>query len=264
MIKQCLKKAVAVMLSVIGFSVPAFAQAKDVNLVGNKVETFINEGNQPSRLTALVSAALADTPHNIVATTQAWSGSGLRNGTFDGYIDHYSLNSVKRDYVYSLPYAQVNLHVASKDSEALELSRLDQLFRKRISIENRFANTDIVRSERSVNWARSADFFGVMQQLAGKRVNYIVADKVMLDEMNKLLISVDQEPLYISSSPLYVVDITLGLRASYAEATSLLETFNGNVEALRASDKYNELFIPADDTKSILDKSLYDDILKRW
>jgi polar amino acid transport system substrate-binding protein len=262
MIKQWLKKAL--IFAVAGYSVAAFAQAESVNLVGNKVETFIHDDGQPSRLTALVGAALKDTPHKLVATTQAWSGSGLRNGTFDGYIDHYSLNDVKRDYVYSLPYAQIKLHVASTDSEALDLSRLDQLFRKRIGIENRFANTDIVRSERSVNWARSPDFFGAMQQLAGQRVNYIVADKVMLDEMNKLLISVNQEPLYISSSPLYIVDITLGLRASYANAASLIETFNTNIASLRASEEYEDIFMPSADAESMLDKTLYDDILKRW
>jgi polar amino acid transport system substrate-binding protein len=262
MIKQWLKKAL--IFAVAGYSAAAFAQAENVNLVGNKVETFIHDDDQPSRLTALVGAALKDTPHKLVATTQAWSGSGLRNGTFDGYIDHYSLNDVKRDYVYSLPYAQVNLHVASTDSEAIGLHRLDQLFRKRVGIENRFANTDIVRSERSVNWARSPDFYGNMQQLAGQRVNYIVADKVMLDEMNKLLISVNQEPLYISSRPLYVVDITLGMRASYTNVETFVNTFNTNIQALRKSGEYSDIFVPSDDAESMLDRTLYDDILKRW
>jgi polar amino acid transport system substrate-binding protein len=262
MIKQWLKKGLSV--ACIGLSAAAFVQAAEVNLVGNKVETFINDAGQPSRLTALVDAALKGQSHSLVATTQAWSGSGLRNGTFDGYIDHYSLNDVKRDFLYSQPYAQLNLHVASTDSEVIEFSRLDQLFRKRVGIENRFANTDKVRSERSVNWARSPDFLGNMEQLAGQRVNYIVAEKVMLEEMNKLLIAVNQEPLYISSRPLYVVDITLGMRSAYTDATSFLKTFDKNIEALRASGEYNEIFMPAKDAQSILDKALYDDILKRW
>jgi len=60
--------------------------AAEVRLVGNEVETFIDKPDQVSRLTTLLSAALKDTPHSITATTQAWSGSGLRNGRYDGYI----------------------------------------------------------------------------------------------------------------------------------------------------------------------------------
>jgi polar amino acid transport system substrate-binding protein len=262
MIKQWLKKGVCV--AVMSLSTAALVQAADINLVGNKVETFINDAGQPARLTSLVDAALKGKSHSLVATTQAWSGSGLRNGTFNGYIDHYSLNDAKRDFLYSQPYAQVKLHVASTDSEALDYNRLDQLFRKRVGIENRFANTDKVRSERSVNWSRSPDFLGNMEQLAGQRVNYIVAEKVMLEEMNKLLIAVDQEPLYISTRPLYVVDITLGMRSSFPDVASFLKGFDSSIEALRASDEYNEIFTPTENAQSILDKDLYNDILKRW
>lgn len=238
--------------------------AQEVKLVGNKVETFINDRNQPSRLTALVGAALKDTPHVITATTQAWSGSGLRSGLFDGYIDHYSLNSPQRNYVYSAPYVRLYLHVASTEASAVYTNSLDQLNRERVGLETRFANTDQVRSERSVSWARTQSFFNNIEQLAGQRVNYIVADKVMLDEMNKMLVAVDQETLYISSQPLFTVDISIGMRNDFAGAQTLLDSFNSGIEILRNSGDYDAIFSPTPSAESTLDPSLYQDVLKRW
>jgi polar amino acid transport system substrate-binding protein len=262
MIKQWFKCAIGAAL--ISISATAFVHAEDVNLVGNKVETFINDNNQPSRLSALVAAALKDTPHSITATTQAWSGSGLRSGQFDGYIDHYSLNDPQRGFVYSQTYAQVNLHVASTDADAASMNRLDQLYRKRVGMENRFANTDQVRSQRAVNWARSPDFIGNMQQLAGQRVNYIVADKVMLDEMNKLLVAIDEEPLYISSKPLFVVDISLGMSTNFSNAQSVINALNEGIQNLKTSNEYDNIYLPDQSAPSTLDEALYEDILKRW
>nr|WP_136252699.1 transporter substrate-binding domain-containing protein [Ningiella ruwaisensis] len=258
------KSLVCLILFILSVVFPSQALSENVRLVGNKVETFINDRGQASRLTDLVSAALGEMPHTITATTQAWSGSGLRNGQFDGYIDHYSLNQPKQNYVYSEPYVQVQLHVASTYADAKEISRLDQLYRERVGLETRFANTDLVRSERSVNWARTQDFFGNIEQLAEQRVDYIMADKIMLEEMNKLLISIDQEPLYISEQAIYIVDISLGMRSAFAEANSVIKAFNEGINKLKTDNEFNEIYIPDASAESTLDDALYQGILKRW
>ncbi|MFC4700756.1 substrate-binding periplasmic protein [Glaciecola siphonariae] len=245
-------------------AVIAQPHAQEVRLVGNKVETLINDRGQPSRLTDLIEAALANENVTLTATTQAWSGSGLRNGRFDGYIDHYSLDNPKLNYVYSKPFANIALHVASTSADAANMNRLDQLNRKRVGLETRFANTDQVRSERSVNWARTQDFFNNVQQLAEQRVNYIVADKIMLDEMNKMLIAVGQEPLYISSEPLFSVDISLGMRTAFADAQSVITKLNEGIERLKTTQQYDEIYLPSVNAKSILDETMYEDIVKRW
>ncbi len=258
---RCLQAVFAVVLSVV-FVQSSLAQ--ELRLVGNKVETLINDNGQPSRLTELVETALDGTPLTMTATTQAWSGSGLRNGRFDGYIDHYSLNDTKQNYLYSPSYAQILLHVASTDSQVANFTRLDQLNRKRVGLETRFANTDQVRSERSVNWARAQDFFNNIEQLAEQRVNYIVADKIMLDEMNKMLVAIGQEPLYISASPLFTVDISLGMRSAVENAQQVIDKFSSNIEQMKQTDQYNDIYYPTPNEASILDEAIYEDVLKRW
>jgi polar amino acid transport system substrate-binding protein len=258
---RCLQAVFAVVLSVV-FVQSSLAQ--ELRLVGNKVETLINDNGQPSRLTELVETALDGTPLTMTATTQAWSGSGLRNGRFDGYIDHYSLNDTKQNYLYSPSYAQILLHVASTDSQVANFTRLDQLNRKRVGLETRFANTDQVRSERSVNWARAQDFFNNIEQLAEQRVNYIVADKIMLDKMNKMLVAIGQEPLYISASPLFTVDISLGMRSAVENAQQVIDKFSSNIEQMKQTDQYNDIYYPTPNEASILDEAIYEDVLKRW
>lgn len=262
MVKRWFSHAVLLLcMSLLGVQV---AFAEDIRLVGNKVETFINDRQQSSRLTDLVTAALKDTPHTITATTQAWSGSGLRNGEFDGYIDHYSLNNPKRNYLQSKPYAQIFLHVASTESRASNISRLDKLNRERVGLETRFANTDQVRSDRSVSWARTQDFFNNVKQLAEGRVSYIVADKIMLDEMNKMLVAADQEPLYISNEPLFIVNISMAIRSEFSSAEAIIEALHTGIESLRASGEYERIYQPDEAAPSILDGIIYQDVIKRW
>lgn len=262
MTKQWFGRAAILLCVCLGATQVSFA--KDLRLVGNEVEAFISDTGDVSRLTDLVSAALKDTPHVITATTQAWSGSGLRNGRFDGYVDHYSLNEPERNYVYSTPYVQLYLHVASTRARAVDINRLDQLNRERVGLEIRFANTDQVRSERSVSWARTQDFFSNVKQLAERRVDYIVADKITLKEFNKLLIAVDREPLYLSARPLFTVGVSLGIHTDYPAVDDVLKEFEAGIQALQSTNEYDDIYTPADEAASILDASLYEELLKRW
>jgi polar amino acid transport system substrate-binding protein len=133
-----------------------------------------------------------------------------------------------------------------------------------VGLEKRFANTDQVRSQRSVNWARAQDFFNNIEQLAEQRVNYIVADKIMLDEMNKMLVAIDQEPLYISITPVFTVNVSLGMRAALPDAKAITDELNRNIEQMRQSDAYSLIYYPSPSAASILDEAIYEDVLKRW
>ena len=127
-------KAAAVLLVVSSMLLSTSLQAQTLNLVGNKVATYIDEHKLPARQMDVVAAALGDKKAQIIATTQAWSGSGLRSGKFAGYIDHYSLDDQKDDYLYSLPYMQVELHVVSRNQKAESIIRLEQLYRERVVV----------------------------------------------------------------------------------------------------------------------------------
>ncbi len=246
-------------LSVICFS----AQAA-LPLVGNKISTFIDKPDNSARASDIVTQALPDQNVTITATTQAWIGSGLRNGKFAGYIDHYSLNEPQSDYVYSQAYLSLPLHIASKYQKAEQLTRLDKIYRQRLGIESRFANTDQLRGERSVSWARATDFLGNIQQLAGQRVDYIIADKYMLEEFNKLLVSNGEEPLYLSNKPVFIVDVSVALLATTPNAKNLIETFNTNIAQMQEQDEIERIMNPPATSPSLLDESLYEDIIRRW
>jgi polar amino acid transport system substrate-binding protein len=256
----------AILLISIGLLASANIQAQTVNLVGNKVATYIDEHEElAARQMDLVAAALSeDWQANIKATTQAWSGSGLRSGKFAGYIDHYSLNDRKDNYIYSKPYMQVNLHAVSRYQRAENIVRLEQLYRERVGIENRFANTDNLRGERDVLWARSPSFFDNIEQLAEDRVDFLLIDKAMADEMNLLLKSVGETPIYISKSPLIKVDISLAMNRNYADSEAVIAAFDKGIERLKAEDKYAELIKQNLNRDSLLDRRIYADMLVKW
>lgn len=256
----------ALLLISIGLLASASIQAQTVNLVGNKVATYIDEHEElAARQMDLVTAALSeDWQVNIEATTQAWSGSGLRSGKFAGYIDHYSLNDREDKYMYSKPYMQVHLHAVSRYQRSENIVRLEQLYRERVGIENRFANTDQLRGERDVLWARSPSFFDNIEQLAEDRVDFLLIDKAMADEMNLLLKSVGETPIYVSKVPLIQVNISLAMNRNYKDAKIIIADFDEGIERLKASGKYLELLKQDLARESLLDARIYADMLVRW
>jgi len=238
--------------------------AQSIPLVGNKVATFIDTPDNPARAIDLVKAALNNDEVSIVATTQAWSGSGLRNGRFVGYIDHYSLNDPKSNYIYSEPYAVLPLHIAGRNAATVGITRLDKIYRQRLGIENRFANTDMLRSERSVSWARSPDFFSNIKQLGGQRVDHIIADKYMLDEFNKLLMVNNLLPLFLSSKPIYEVKVSLAIKSDTPGAQSIIDQFNKGLQQLRSSGELAQIMAAKNGPISLLDDALYYDTIRKW
>ncbi len=262
MIRACLA-----VLMINATSFLAIAQ-NSIPLVGNKVPTLIDAQEYPARANALVQAIMDDAPITITATTQAWSGSGLRNGTFAGFIDHYSLNNQRNTYIYSEPYMSIPLHIASKNENAADISRLDKIYRTTVGVENRFANTDKMRSERSVRWARSPDFLGIIRQIGDERVDYILADKFMLDEVNKLLFDGNKAPLSIGKKPIYVVEVRLAIKADYPDAKQIVEKFNSTISDIQAEEiiaNISDTALNAEDGDiSMLDEALYVEIIRKW
>ncbi len=241
-------------------------EAKTLSLVGNKVATYIDEHELPARQMDLVRAAFADLPEELklTATTQAWKGSGLKSGKFSGYYDHYSLNDEKDDYLYSAPYMKINLHVVSRYQRAENIIRLEQMYRERVGIENRFANTDVLRAERDVSWARAPSFFDVIKQLAEDRVDFLLVDKRMIEEMNILLASVGEKPVYISKQAIVQVDVSLAMQKSKPEANKVISIFEAGINKLKEEGDYDSLMQTNLQRDSLLDDRIYTDMLRKW
>lgn len=239
-------------------------QTTDLPLVGNIVATLIDNPPFGARANDIVIQALANYNVSVTATTQAWVGSGLRNGKFVGFIDHYSLDAKRANFLYSEPYIMMPLHLVSRQKRATEAVRLDKVYRTSVGIENRFANTDELRGERSVRWARSPDFLSNITQVAGRRVDFILVEKFMVDAFNSLLVLANKEPLYISNEPLYEVELRLAIKSDFPNAQNIINDFNKAIAALRASGEIDK--VPSSNKlgASMLDEVLYQDIVRRW
>ena len=264
-IKQTKVYGVAALLALTSCVVIAQQSAAGkIPLVGNIVPTLIDNAPNPSRAGNVVKQALADYSVSIVATTQAWSGSGLRNGKFVGLIDHYSLNAQRNGFIYSEPYMELPLHIASRLAKAVDAVRLDKLYRTSLGVENRFANTDELRAERSVRWARSPDFLSNIKQLADRRVDYIIADKFMLQEFNKMLAGINRDRLYIAREPIYKVGLSLAINSDTPNAQKIVKEFDAAVILLKETGEYDKLLSLSSESLSLLDEALYEEILRKW
>lgn len=265
-IKKVIKRIAFVTLSVVisAFTLPLMAQNTPLPLVGNIVPTLIDEAPYTARASSVVKKALNNYDVSVSATTQAWSGSGLRNGTYSGFVDHYSLNVKRNDYIYSQPYMILPLHIASRRPQAADANRLDKIYRTTLGIENRFANTDELRSERSVRWARTPDFLSNVKQLADRRVANIIADKFMLDAFNDLLANVNEAPMFLSRDPIYKVELRLAIKTDTENAQAIIDQFNASISALEAKGELATIINPEKNSSPLLDTALYEEILRKW
>jgi polar amino acid transport system substrate-binding protein len=166
--------------------------------------------------------------------------------------------------VYSKPYLTFNLHLGAKTPGIQEIALLDQLGRARVGIETRFANTDTVRGERSVSWARSQIFYENIRQFADKRVDFILADKDMINQFNKLLSLKNEELIYLSDAPMYIVEVSLGLSKSVENAETIIKQFDQNIEKMKTSGEYQTLLNGSQERDSLLNPVVYKDILRKW
>jgi polar amino acid transport system substrate-binding protein len=256
------------LLTLITTTASAKTFEKQLALVGNIVPTLVDNEPKLSRANELVKRALSNYEVNITSTTQTWVGSGLRNGKYVGFVDHYSLNVQRAGYLYSNPYMVLPLHIASRSPKAQEANRLDTIYRTSLGVENRFANTDELRSERSVRWARSPDFLSNIQQLAGRRVDNIIADKFMLQAFNALLAKANHKPLYLSQDPIYNVELRLAIKNDTPNAQSIVDDFNASLITLKNSGELesitNPFIDPTGASGTPLDEALYQDVERRW
>lgn len=256
------KQILIIAVTGVAVLLPLVSHAESLSLVGNTAETFIEQNG--ARAQTVVKKAFKDTEVSIEATTQAWSGSGLRSGKYQGYIDHYSLNDKQNNFVYSQPYMTIYLHIASKSKDVSKKTSLNDVYRERVGIENRFANTDILRQERNVRWARSPEFLTNVRQLNDRRVDFIIADKFTLDEMNKLLIANNKKPMIISEVAVVKVDVSLGINVDVNNAGGLIEQFNESIQSDEIQASLNGILVSDIADESMLDATLYADIVRKW
>ena len=86
----------------------------------------------------------------------------------------------------------------------------------------------------------------------------------MLDEMNLLLKSVGQKPIYVSKVSLISVDVSLAIHRDYADAKDIIASFDKSIEVLKSSGEYAELLKQDLNRESLLDDRVFSDILQKW
>ncbi|WP_156896313.1 substrate-binding periplasmic protein [Aestuariibacter salexigens] len=220
-----------------------YSVGQTLRLVADEWPTYVEYDPDRSRLTDLASAILnaTKTRHNIDVSTLAMSVSGLKAGRYDGYIDQLSLLETRPGFIYSQPFFTHHLHIVSKQESAQEITSQSQLRRERVGIVRRFADSDRIRNLHDVRWARVPTDFDNFRQLADDRVDFILADRLQVEEFNRLLAADGEELLYISQRPMISVNVSLGIKADIENAKQLIAQFDDAKQQLLSSGQINRI-----------------------
>lgn len=237
-------------------------------LVANPYPTLIsNQVDEPARLNDIVRRAfeIAGIKVELVAERRAFSGSGLLSGKYQGEYAHFSLAQEQDDFLYSAPYANAFLYLASKSTPLDDIRHFDHVMGSRVAAENQLVNTPLLRAEKSVSWARNPTAYDAFKQIADKRADFLLADKLLIDEFNLLLSATGEEPLIISPQPLVKAHFRISINRSVSQASEIISAFNNAIAQMKQQDEINKLLmLPAQDRKSLLDENVYRRMIRQW
>lgn len=224
----------------------------EVKLGAAQLPTFIDDGDKPARINAIMREAFARMEQDVTLEVMrpAFLGSGLLSGRIDGHYAFVDLDEKKSEYLYSDAYLPLYLFSISKHSDVTSVGALEHLRDRRVAIENRFANTDKVRLIKDIKWARNPSTFDAFKQLADDRSYYLMSSRLLVDEFNRLLRNEGEQLLHFSKVPLIKAGFRLAM-ASGDGNQAMITAFNSAIEDMQNDGTYNELLNIAWLTKDI-------------
>jgi ABC-type amino acid transport substrate-binding protein len=214
-----------------------------LTLVATPVPSLISEDAENGRLNKLITQALtrANIEADLTVMRPAFSGSGLLTGKLDGDFAHLALAEQGDQFVYSDIYLPIYLYLASRQSSLDDISKYSHVLNSRVATENRFANTPTMRLVKDVSWARNPSAFDAFRQIAQDRADYLLTDKLLLDEFNRLLQQAKKPPLKLSKSPLTVTGLQLTLQKKIPNSAQLIQRFNEVINEMQQDGSFNQM-----------------------
>lgn len=239
-----------------------------LTLVANPYPTLISgQSDEPARINAVINEAFkrAGISVTLVVERPAFSGSGLLSGKYQGEFARLTLAEPNDQFLYSRPFSPAHLYLASKSTPLTGVKHFEHVMGSRVAAENRLVNTPLLREEKAVNWARNPSTYDVFKQVADKRADLLLADKLIIDEFNLLLTDADEEPLVVSPSPLVKADFVISINKQVKDAPAIISAFNQAIESMREDNTLATLLqTPAASRKSLLDANVYKRLVREW
>ena len=265
-----MKKVIVSLLWIVALSLcgPAYSDTQTVTLVGTTYPTFVEDGDETSRYTAIVEDAFSrlNTSVDIKVMRQAFLGSALRSGKADGHVAFMDLDERDADRLYSIPYARAELYLASRNESVTTVSQFSFIANERVATENRFANTAQLRPLEGVRWSRNPTTFDVFKQIGDDRAEYIFADKRLIDEFNRMLSAANRPPLYFSPNPLITTTLHISLPKSLDNAQAIMAAFNQQISAMEEDGTLTKLLLENERPTevSLLEVGRYKQMIRNW
>ena len=226
------------------FLLSANVGAEALSLAAAPFETYVADDGEPSRINSLLHEAFAkmdDTQVDLQIMREAFLGSAVRAKRVDGEFAYIDLGEKQQGIVLSRPYLPLTLYATGKGPEVENVKLFPHLKGHRVAIENRFANTPTFRLLKNIKWSRNPSTYDAFRQLADDRAPFLITSKLLIDEFNLLLSSVDEELLRFSAKPLLTSGFRLALHSDVPNAQGFLSTFNAVIDAMQQDGSYNRL-----------------------
>ena len=217
------------------FLLSANVGAEAFSLAAAPFETYVADDGEPGRVNALLREAFAKMDSTQVDLQI------MRAKRVDGEFAYIDLGEKQQGIVLSRPYLPLTLYATGKGPEVENVKLFPHLKGHRVAIENRFANTPTFRLLKNIKWSRNPSTYDAFRQLADDRAPFLITSKLLIDEFNLLLASVDEELLRFSAKPLLTSGFRLALHSDVPNAQGFLSTFNAVIDAMQEDGSYNRL-----------------------
>lgn len=212
-----------------------------VKLGASPLATYVDNEGEPARLNTIVQTAFSRISEDVELSVmrRAFLGSALSAGQLDGEFAFISLDSRDSNLYYSEAYLPLRLFVGSKRPNVANITLIPQLQDSRIAVENRFANTDDIRKIREIKWSRNPSTYDAFKQFADNRAPFILTSELLLSDFNRLLITDNEEPVFLTPVPLLSKGFHLALKKS-SDNLALIKKFDSVIAEMQKDGSFNE------------------------
>lgn len=214
-----------------------------LKLAAAPFETYVTDDGEPARVNQIITAAFANMqqPVELQIMREAFLGSAVRAGRVAGEFAFIDLGEKQQGLLLSEPYLPIYLYATSKKASVTNIKLVPHLKDNRVAIENKFANTPTFRLLKEVKWSRNPSAYDAYKQLADDRAPLLITTRLLIEEFNLLLDTVDEELLHYSANALVTSGFQLALNADTPNAQAIIDTFNTTITAMQTDGSYNEL-----------------------
>ena len=204
---------------------------------------FTSEKSDQRIAVDLVQTALIRTGWMPKITITDWGkiAPAIKAGELDGIIAEWYTKEREEYLLFSQPYLENRIIALGLKNKASKVSAIAQLKGKRVALVKGYAYGDKLLANASFNAIYSESVQKNLQLLLTEKVDYLLADELVLKSLYTQLSKSERKQLQSHSTPLTIKKLFFVVSKQHPKADIIIDKFNRAIQEMVNDGSYNDI-----------------------